>query len=82
MEHLSIEEIIKYVTADKVDNETLNLLSKVNGHIRNCQLCREKVESYECINDEFKKGNFENSFDLNQINDLIKRRKNINKNYY
>ena len=52
MEHLSVEEIIKYVTVNNVDKETLDLLSKVNGHIRNCSSCKEKVDSYESINDE------------------------------
>ncbi|MBQ8762725.1 MAG: hypothetical protein IJZ07_01300 [Clostridia bacterium] len=81
MEHLSVEEIIKYVTANKVDNETLDLLSKVNGHIRNCSSCKEKVNSFECINDEIKKAVLENNFDLNIIDDLIKTKKNVNKNY-
>ena len=73
MEHLSIEEIIKYVTSSKVNIETLDLLSKVNGHIRNCPSCKEKVDSYENINDEI----LENGFDLNHIDDLIKIKKNI-----
>lgn len=82
MEHLSIEEIIKYVTSNKVNRETLDLLSKVNGHIRNCPLCKEKVASYETINDEIKKEILENGFDLNHIDDLIKIKKNISKEHY
>lgn len=77
MEHLSIEEIIKYVTVNNVDKETLDLLSKVNGHIRSCSSCKEKVDSYESINDELKKVTNENGFDLNHLSDLIKIKKNI-----
>lgn len=77
MEHLSVEEIIKYVTVNNVDKETLDLLSKVNGHIRNCSSCKEKVDSYESINDELKKVTNENGFDLNHLSDLIKIKKNI-----
>lgn len=82
MEHLSIEEIIKYVTSSKINIETLDLLSKVNGHIRNCPSCKEKVDSYENINDEIKKEILENGFDLNHIDDLIKIKKNISKENY
>lgn len=73
-----MEEIIKYVTSNKVDKETLDLLSKVNGHIRNCLPCREKVNACECLNDEFIKEGLKGDFDLNQISDLIKIKENIN----
>ncbi len=78
LKHLSIEEIIKYVTANKVDKETLDLLSKVNGHIRNCPSCKEKVVAYETVNDEFKKETVENGLELNHIDDLIEIEKSIN----
>lgn len=77
LEHLNIEEIISYVTANKVDMETLDLLSKVNGHIRTCNECREKVLSFETINDEIKKDIYEKGLDLNHISDLIKIKENI-----
>lgn len=52
MEHLTVEEIIKYTMADKIDEETLNLLAKVNGHIRKCPECKEKIEAYEMFNEK------------------------------
>lgn len=82
MTHLSIEEIIKYVTATKVDNETLDLLSKVNVHIRTCPSCREKLESYERVNDEFKKTGLQDGFNLNQSDDLNKIKKFVSKEQY
>lgn len=72
MKHLSIEEIIDYVMVSKVNAETLDLLSRVNGHIRNCTECKEKVLAFETINDELRKRARENRLDLNQIEDLIK----------
>lgn len=81
MEHLSIEEIINYVTADKVDNRTLDLLSKVNGHIRNCPTCRKLVSSYELINDELKKEALKTELDWDYFNDLIQEKQNIEKDF-
>ncbi len=77
MEHLNIDEIIQYVTATKVDRETLELMTKVNGHIRSCSVCKEKVNAYEMVNDEIKKDIDENCLDLNRIDDLIKIKKEI-----
>lgn len=67
MEHLSISDVINYVTASKVDRETLDLMSKVNFHIRSCSACREKIEAFEAAELDFdleiekdfqEKGNF------------------------
>ena len=77
MEHLSIDEIIQYVTVTKGNRETLELMSKVNGHIRGCSVCKEKVNAYEMVNDEIKKEIDENGLDLNRIDDLIKINKEI-----
>lgn len=77
LEHLSIDEIINYITANKVNMETLDLLSKVNGHIRTCCECREKVLAFETVNDELKKDMYEKGLDLNHISDLIKIKENI-----
>ena len=77
MKHLNTEDIIKYVTINTVNNETLELMSKVNGHIRNCPSCKEKVMSYESINNELKKEILKNGFDLNRVDDLMKINKNI-----
>lgn len=82
LKHLRIEEMIKYATASKVDKETLDLLSKVNGHIRVCSSCREKVDSCERINDELKKELLQKDFDFNHIDGFIKIKNNIcNSNY-
>lgn len=82
MEHLSIEEIIKYVTVNKVDKETLDLLSKVNGHIRICSFCREKVASFERVSDELKKVLLQNDFDFNHTNDSVEIKNSISNSRY
>ncbi len=82
MEHLSAEEIIRYVTANKVDKETLDLMSKVNGHTRICKSCKEKVASFELINDELKKEIVEKESDLSCIEELIKAKEGISNEYY
>lgn len=83
MEHLSIEEIIMYVTETKVNDDTLKLFSRVNGHIRNCPHCKEKLNSYELINDNLTNGNLMHDFDLNHENDLIEiEQSNDSKHYF
>ncbi len=52
MKHLSVEEIIKYVTASKLDSQTLDLLSDVNAHVRECEVCREKVQAFQTMSDQ------------------------------
>ena len=82
LEHLSLEEILKYVTANKLDSETLDLFSKVNGHIRKCSSYKEKINSFETINEELKKIVLTNDFDLNQLDDLIEiKNSTSNENY-
>lgn len=52
LKHLTIEEIVKYVTANKVDIETLSLLSDVNAHLRECEECKKKIDAYQTLNDQ------------------------------
>ena len=82
MEHLTVEEIIKYVTANKVDRETVDLLSKVNGHIRTCPACEEGVSAFECVNEALEKATFENDLDLNNFDELIKTEREFSGEYY
>lgn len=70
MKHLSVEEIIKYVTATEVNNEMLDLFSRVNGHIRKCEMCKEKIVAYEHVNNMIIDHSCEKEFDLNQFDDL------------
>lgn len=43
MTHLTVEEIIEFVSFDKLNAETLALSTKVNEHIWSCPSCLKKV---------------------------------------
>ena len=52
MTHLTVEEIIEFVSIDKLSEETIALSTKVNEHIRSCPTCLEKVSSFQMVYDE------------------------------
>lgn len=62
MEHLKIDDIIEFVSAEKVDDRFQTLFSTVTGHIRECDQCMELVNAFQMLYDEFKllqnKGDF------------------------
>lgn len=55
MKHLTVDEMIDFVSFNKLDSESLALASKVNAHIFDCHTCRKKVESFQIIYDELVK---------------------------
>ena len=52
MNHLTIDEIIRFVSFDTLDNDNLLLAGKVNSHILACTECRDKVRVYQKMYDE------------------------------
>lgn len=52
MTHLTVEEIIEFVSFDKLSEDTIALSTKVNEHIRSCFSCLEKVSSFQIVYDE------------------------------
>lgn len=52
MAHLTVNEIIEFVSFDKLSEKTVALSSKVNEHIRSCPNCLEKVSSFQMVYDE------------------------------
>lgn len=64
MKHLTVQEIITFVSFNELTSEMLKLSSKVNGHIRSCDKCLEMVNAFQSVYDEFCKfsniGDFEN----------------------
>ncbi|MBR0536228.1 MAG: hypothetical protein IIX14_07630 [Clostridia bacterium] len=59
MQHLSTEDIIRYITVGKLSEEDLEVISRVNLHIRDCRECAEKVEAFEIINGKLRGINIE-----------------------
>jgi len=53
MDHLTIDEIIEFVSASKLDEDMLALMAKVNQHIRTCPKCFDVIEAFQRVNDEF-----------------------------
>ncbi len=53
MKHLTIEEMIDFVSFHDMKPETLALASRVAAHVLVCESCREKVEAFQKIYDEF-----------------------------
>ncbi len=53
MSHLTVEEIVRFVSLTELNAEALELAATVNGHIRSCEGCRRLVDAYQAIYDEF-----------------------------
>ena len=52
MEHLTVEEIIDFVSFDELTKENIDLALKVNKHIFSCAECMEKVNAFQNVYDE------------------------------
>ena len=52
MNHLTLDEIIDFVSLTEINDETLQLLGKVNAHIAQCKECRELVRAYQLVYEE------------------------------
>jgi hypothetical protein len=50
MKHLTIDEIIDFVTSENI-TDSLVLASRVNGHIVRCQECFNKVRAFQNVYD-------------------------------
>lgn len=64
MKHLTVDEMIDFVSINKLDDESLKLASVVSAHILQCDICRKKVEAFQIVYDELikmtKNKNFSN----------------------
>jgi anti-sigma factor RsiW len=52
MKHVTVDEMIGFVSMDTLDADSLALASKVNTHIRSCPHCRGTVRAFQAICDE------------------------------
>lgn len=55
MKHLTVDEMIDFVSLTQLDSSTLMLAATVNEHIRTCQQCLKRVQAFQLIHDEFTK---------------------------
>ena len=72
MNHLTIDEIIEFVSSGKADVETLQLISTVNQHIRKCPKCLRLVRAFQMVHDEFVKIGDSREFE-NYLYNVIKK---------
>lgn len=69
MKHLTIDEIIDFVTIDSLSKENLELAAAVNGHILVCDHCREKVKAFQAVSDSLA-GTLTQKTDLDFFEDI------------
>lgn len=62
MNHLTVDEIIAFVSFTQLNQETMALSVRVNGHIRKCEQCRKLVDAFQLLYDEFTKQGTTGSF--------------------
>ena len=53
MKHLTVDEMISFVSINKLDDGSLELAAKVNAHIWECEECRNRVDAFQTVYDEF-----------------------------
>lgn len=53
MKHLTVDEIIRFVSMTELNDETLALSAIVNSHIRRCKECLDLVRAFQLLHDEF-----------------------------
>lgn len=62
MEHLSVDEMIRFVSLTELNAEAVKLSASVTKHIRSCHSCLRQVRAFQMIYDEFimlcKQGDF------------------------
>jgi hypothetical protein len=55
MTHLSVEEMIDFVSFEKLTEENIALAKKVNEHICSCKKCFQKVSAFQTVYEEFQR---------------------------
>lgn len=53
MEHLTVDEMIRFVSLTEMNPEAVELAASVNRHIRGCKDCLKRVRAFQLIYDEF-----------------------------
>lgn len=62
MKHLTVDEILNFVSLTELNNESIELSAAVNGHIRKCKKCLKLVRAFQMIYDEFSRLNVGGDF--------------------
>lgn len=78
MKHLTVDEILNFVSLTELNSESIELSAAVNGHIRKCENCLKLVRAFQMIYDEFMRLNVGGSF-KEFISENLSEIKNANK---
>ena len=52
MKHITVDEVIGFVSFTKLDAETKALVAKVNNHMLHCPACMRTVRAFQLVYDE------------------------------
>lgn len=53
MKHLTVDEIIQFVSLTELNSRAIRLSAAVNGHIRGCAECLKLVRAFQMTHDGF-----------------------------
>ena len=53
MEHLTVDQIMDFVSLTALNEEATALIATVNGHIHKCEACLQRVRAFGLLHDEF-----------------------------
>ena len=62
MNHLTVDDMINFVSLSEMNKEAVELSAAVNGHIRKCAECLELVRAFQMLYDEFSRLNTSGDF--------------------
>ncbi|MBQ7088270.1 MAG: hypothetical protein IJN04_01330 [Clostridia bacterium] len=52
MNHLTLDDVIDFVSLTEINDESIKRIAEVNSHIAVCRECRELVRSFQLVYDE------------------------------
>ena len=55
MKHVTVDEIIDFVSLERPDARSLENASKVTAHICECSECLKKVKAFQLVYEEFER---------------------------
>ena len=77
MKHITVDEIIRFVSLTELNDEAVALAADVNAHIAGCDKCLELVNAFQLIYDEFITLNKQCDF-KEHLTDVIEKRYKTN----
>ncbi len=72
MKHLTVDEIIEFVSLTELNGEAINISASVNGHIRECEKCLKLVRAFQTIYDEFSRLSSDSDIKKHIIDKVLK----------